>query len=109
MRKAWHCRTCGILFAVAVAWTLVANAHAQPASPAAALILHSRVREAGATESRPEGPQTQEKMLRWDPAQTAIIICDMWNQHWCKGATRRVGELAPAMNRASPRRGPRAS
>ena len=22
----------------------------------------------------------------------------MWNQHWCKGATRRVGELAPAMN-----------
>ena len=23
----------------------------------------------------------------------------MWNQHWCQGATRRVGELAPAMNR----------
>ena len=24
----------------------------------------------------------------------------MWDQHWCQGATRRVGELAPAMNRA---------
>jgi putative heme-binding domain-containing protein len=30
----------------------------------------------------------------------AIIICDMWDQHWCRGATRRVGELAPAINRA---------
>ncbi|UCG56434.1 MAG: ThuA domain-containing protein [Phycisphaerales bacterium] len=34
----------------------------------------------------------------WDPAETAIIICDMWDQHWCKGATRRVAELAPHMN-----------
>jgi len=35
----------------------------------------------------------------WAPRETAIIICDMWNQHWCRGATRRVGELAPVMNR----------
>jgi nicotinamidase-related amidase len=40
----------------------------------------------------------QEK-LEWNPRQTAIIICDMWNQHWCKGATSRVGELAPGMNK----------
>ena len=39
-----------------------------------------------------------QKKLEWDPKQTAIIICDMWNQHWCKGATSRVGELAPRMN-----------
>jgi type 1 glutamine amidotransferase/nicotinamidase-related amidase len=41
----------------------------------------------------------KEEVLRPDPARTAIIICDMWDQHWCQGATRRVGELAPAMNR----------
>lgn len=35
---------------------------------------------------------------QWEPSQTAIIICDMWNEHWCKGATQRVGELAPKMN-----------
>ena len=35
----------------------------------------------------------------WDPARTAIVICDMWNQHWCKGATARVTEMAPRMNR----------
>lgn len=36
--------------------------------------------------------------LEWNPSETAIIICDMWDQHWCKGATSRVGELAPRMN-----------
>ena len=35
----------------------------------------------------------------WDPAKTAIIICDMWDEHWCKGATTRVTELAPHMNK----------
>ena len=22
--------------------------------------------------------------------KTAILICDMWNKHWCSGATERV-------------------
>jgi nicotinamidase-related amidase/type 1 glutamine amidotransferase len=35
----------------------------------------------------------------WEPNETAVVICDMWNQHWCKGATERVAELAPVMNR----------
>ncbi len=32
------------------------------------------------------------------PEQTAVIICDMWDRHWCKGATERVAELAPSIN-----------
>ena len=39
-----------------------------------------------------------QNKVQWDPIETAIIICDMWNQHWCKGATARVAELAPYMN-----------
>ncbi|MFZ2146775.1 MAG: ThuA domain-containing protein [Sedimentisphaerales bacterium] len=39
-----------------------------------------------------------QNKLEWDTRQTAIIICDMWNEHWCKGATSRVTELAPRMN-----------
>jgi nicotinamidase-related amidase len=35
----------------------------------------------------------------WEPSKTAIIICDMWNEHWCKGASARVAELAPHMNK----------
>jgi nicotinamidase-related amidase len=31
------------------------------------------------------------------PAKTAIIITDMWDKHWCKGATHRVGLIAQRM------------
>jgi nicotinamidase-related amidase len=31
-------------------------------------------------------------------AETAILICDMWNKHWCRGATERVTAMAPKMN-----------
>ncbi len=36
--------------------------------------------------------------MEWDPKKTAIIVCDMWDDHWCKSAARRVGELAGPMN-----------
>src|SRR5262245_15478582 len=36
--------------------------------------------------------------IEWDAKQTAIVICDMWDKHWCQGATRRVAEMAPRMN-----------
>jgi len=45
------------------------------------------------------GFEVREKSIRWNPKQTAIIICDMWDKHWCSGATQRVGELAPRMDR----------
>jgi type 1 glutamine amidotransferase/nicotinamidase-related amidase len=38
------------------------------------------------------------EIQEWNPKETAIIICDMWNEHWCKGATDRVTEMAPFMN-----------
>jgi nicotinamidase-related amidase len=31
-------------------------------------------------------------------AQTAIIICDMWDKHWARGAAERVADMAPYMN-----------
>jgi nicotinamidase-related amidase len=39
-----------------------------------------------------------EKNVAWDPKKTALIICDMWDDHWCKSAARRVGELAGPLN-----------
>ncbi len=39
-----------------------------------------------------------ESIGRWEPGKTAIIVCDMWDKHWCKSAERRVGEMAGPMN-----------
>ena len=41
------------------------------------------------------------------PVETAIVICDMWDKHWCRGATDRVEILAkkagPVLDRARER------
>src|ERR1700722_5861785 len=29
-----------------------------------------------------------------DPAKTAVVVCDMWDDHWCKAAAVRCGQLA---------------
>lgn len=34
----------------------------------------------------------------WQPKQTAIIVCDMWDSHHCLNAVKRVQELTPRMN-----------
>jgi nicotinamidase-related amidase len=32
-----------------------------------------------------------------DPLKTALVLCDMWDRHWCSGAEERVGVLARKM------------
>jgi len=39
-----------------------------------------------------------ERVLLWDVAQTAIIICDMWNTHTCNSSAQRLAVMAPRMN-----------
>src|SRR4051794_509074 len=39
-----------------------------------------------------------EKPLEWEAGKTVVIICDMWDKHWCASATRRCGEIAPRIN-----------
>ncbi len=39
-----------------------------------------------------------EKKASWDAKKTALIVCDMWDDHWCKSAARRVGEMAGPLN-----------
>ena len=42
--------------------------------------------------------KVRTEWITWKPEKTAIIVCDMWDDHWCKSASRRVGEMAPALN-----------
>ncbi len=39
-----------------------------------------------------------EETLRWNPAKTAAILCDMWDKHWCVSATARAAAMAPRMD-----------
>jgi nicotinamidase-related amidase len=61
----------------------------------AALQLHLRARVKPEVKKAYE---VVEKQAEWNPKKTALIICDMWDDHWCKSAARRVGELAGPTN-----------
>jgi nicotinamidase-related amidase len=54
---------------------------------------YAKTQEKGKTDYR-----AVNQKVNWDPKKTAIIICDMWDDHWCKSASRRVAELAGPMN-----------
>lgn len=76
---------------------LVSLGAALPASgagPKLELRLRSRV------ETAPSSGRYQvvEKSEAWEPTQTAIIVCDMWDSHHCLNAVRRASEMAPRMD-----------
>ena len=60
------------------------------------MTLHPRSR----VESRLESGQFDivHKSVSWDPKKTAVIICDMWDSHYCKSAAARVAEMARRAN-----------
>lgn len=41
---------------------------------------------------------TVASKVEWKRSKTAIIVVDMWNDHHCKSAAKRVVEMAPHMN-----------
>ena len=56
--------------------------------------LHLRTRSAAA-----DGTDRPETVSReWYPARTAMVICDMWDDHHCVTAARRTMEMAPRVN-----------
>lgn len=81
-------------FVVSLAALLVGVASAKDAT----WTLNERVRQ----QNSPESDQFSivERQVAWDPHRTAVIVCDMWDRHWCQGATARVAEMAPRMNQA---------
>jgi nicotinamidase-related amidase len=72
-------------------------ANCLPAGVLCAQPLHLKLHRLVATA---ESNQWQEVATdaAWEPHSTAVVICDMWDKHWCKGATARVAEMAPRMN-----------
>jgi len=47
---------------------------------------------------RTDAGEAKDESKTWDPAKTALIICDMWDTHTCPNAAKRVGEMAPRVD-----------
>ncbi|MBM3736301.1 MAG: cysteine hydrolase [Acidobacteria bacterium] len=71
--------------------TLLASLALAPSALPQQPDLHLRAR------SRRQGIPFERELV-WKPAETAIIICDMWNDHYCKSAARRLELMIPRMN-----------
>ncbi|TWU32163.1 hypothetical protein [Novipirellula artificiosorum] len=61
------------------------------------LSLHARSQVNTGNAERPSFASKTET-LNWEAKETAIVVCDMWDKHWCAGASERVAEMAPHMN-----------
>lgn len=64
----------------------------------AAEILSLPARSRSETQSGSGEWRVVEKELRWESSHTAIVVCDMWDKHWCPSATERVAEMSLRMN-----------
>jgi len=85
-----------ILFSVSLGFQSTINSEAQNTIEADRFVVSLEKRI-------PSDPDTGafvivNEIQEWYCKETAIIICDMWDQHWCKGASERVAEMAPFMN-----------
>lgn len=84
-----------ILFSLTLA-SLAVVAWAETPGPAKMLTLHARGLRADA--AKPSTYARFDETLTWDPQRTALIVVDMWDDHWCRGAADRVVEMAAPMN-----------
>lgn len=83
--------------ALAACWVLGLWAVNAAGSDSISVVLRTR---RASTESS-SGWTPVERTETWNPAKTAIVVCDMWDKHWCPTATARVAELAPEMNKVA--------
>jgi nicotinamidase-related amidase/type 1 glutamine amidotransferase len=78
-----------------LAGQVLAQETAKPSMAPGKLILNARRQLANLAA----GPyEAVSSAIAWDGAQTALIVCDMWQRHWCKGACERGAEMVPRMN-----------
>ena len=71
---------------------------AAPNRPKVPGTLSLRARRRGEQPPGSGKVRVWEQVLRWEVAQTAIIICDMWDTHTCNLSAQRVAVMAPRMN-----------
>jgi nicotinamidase-related amidase len=59
--------------------------------------LYLVIRKQEPVKGTNEFKQKDAVVAKLDRRKTAILICDMWNKHWCASASRRCAALAEKM------------
>src|SRR6185437_9441403 len=83
----------------ALLFTAIALSLMTPTTHAEDSVLHLNLRSRrNDLKKQSSEPAIIENKADWNAKKTAIIVVDMWDDHWCKGAARRVSEMAVPMN-----------
>jgi nicotinamidase-related amidase len=72
--------------------------HTLPSNPASAEPLQLLLRSQQETAPQSGQYRAVTRNQQWDAKQTAMVVCDMWDDHTCPNAAKRVGQMAPRMN-----------
>ena len=94
-------RTLVTAFMLLAAALAAASAEAPPAGAAAGaapLRLNLRRQTLAAPAEGFRVWQTVTQTQAWNPAETALVVCDVWDRHWCRGANERLAPMLPHMN-----------
>jgi nicotinamidase-related amidase len=82
---------------IALTLALLAGPSTLEAAESDGLLRFEVRKRVPASENAGKSKVVSEKVT-WKAEETAVVVCDMWDQHWCQGATARVAEMAPRMN-----------
>ena len=58
----------------------------------------ARRRELALDERGYRGWVVREEPVELQPATTALVLCDVWDHHWCRGAEERLEPLVPGID-----------
>ncbi len=99
--------SCSVLFGGAMTFAAWCSRPVATAADETAMIPNRakvpgklRLNLRGRVETRAGSGEYQERstVVDWNVAETAIIICDMWDDHYCRCAKQRVNAMAPRVN-----------
>ncbi len=83
------------LISISCCWAALSFvvAHADDGSSPLKLTLRSRTTDDGGERFR-----VRFTPADWKPSETAVIVVDMWDNHWCPTSAARVVEIAPRID-----------
>ncbi len=82
--------TCAILVSGFIVGVSLCTVNAADADSNMTLHLRSRL----------DATRVTQTTAQWPAHKTALIICDMWDDHWCQSAAKRVGQMAGPLDQA---------